>query len=316
MSCRMAAASARCEGGNRKRGWSVVCGRRLRGALGGRRGAIIRERFEVGQRLVAAGAWGESVHASVWQRVTPSTLAQECKVEVDKESLPAKDDPINPCAGSLLCPRSLALAPSRALLPPAPACSRARAEAARARGADAATHGGLAGGVKMFNADYQISVDNTLNGRMDVVLAQKMPDIKVLDPLPPAPCPAARARGGQAQAVRVPLDTRALTTRSGRLLLVPNVQTAPQHRSCSLDARPRERTSTPTCNRLIQVSPPRCLLAPTVCRGCTRGMKEGMREGGGERGKEARTDFLRARVRACMGCGGARGRLQSLLASS
>ena len=59
---------------------------------------------------------------------------QECKVEIDKESLPAKDDPVSPCAG----------------------------------------------GVKMFNADYMISVDNTLNGRMDVVLAQKMPDIKIM----------------------------------------------------------------------------------------------------------------------------------------
>ena len=59
---------------------------------------------------------------------------QECKVEIDKESLPAKDDPVSPCAG----------------------------------------------GVKMFNADFMISVDNTLNGRMDVVLAQKMPDIKIM----------------------------------------------------------------------------------------------------------------------------------------
>eukprot|EP00918_Siedleckia_nematoides_P070405 GHVU01153741.1.p1 GENE.GHVU01153741.1~~GHVU01153741.1.p1 ORF type:complete len:191 (-),score=55.28 GHVU01153741.1:560-1087(-) len=63
-----------------------------------------------------------------------AALGKECKVELDKESLPAKDDPIDPCAG----------------------------------------------GVKMFNADYQISVDNTLNGRMDVVLAQKMPDIKIM----------------------------------------------------------------------------------------------------------------------------------------
>jgi len=36
-----------------------------------------------------------------------------------------------------------------------------------------------AGGVKLFNADYQISVDNTLNARLDVVLAQKLPDIKI-----------------------------------------------------------------------------------------------------------------------------------------
>jgi V-type H+-transporting ATPase subunit E len=36
-----------------------------------------------------------------------------------------------------------------------------------------------AGGCKLFNHDLQIAVDNTLNGRLDVVLTQKLPDIKV-----------------------------------------------------------------------------------------------------------------------------------------
>jgi len=36
-----------------------------------------------------------------------------------------------------------------------------------------------AGGVKLYTPDFNISVDNTLNGRLDVVLAQKMPDIKI-----------------------------------------------------------------------------------------------------------------------------------------
>mmetsp|Transcript_56607 Transcript_56607/g.138943 ORF Transcript_56607/g.138943 Transcript_56607/m.138943 type:complete len:231 (+) Transcript_56607:111-803(+) len=35
------------------------------------------------------------------------------------------------------------------------------------------------GGVKLFTPDLQICVDNTLNGRFDVVLAQKLPDIKI-----------------------------------------------------------------------------------------------------------------------------------------
>eukprot|EP00277_Geminigera_cryophila_P014097 CAMPEP_0179449456 /NCGR_PEP_ID=MMETSP0799-20121207/33415_1 /TAXON_ID=46947 /ORGANISM="Geminigera cryophila, Strain CCMP2564" /LENGTH=228 /DNA_ID=CAMNT_0021242543 /DNA_START=70 /DNA_END=756 /DNA_ORIENTATION=+ len=37
-----------------------------------------------------------------------------------------------------------------------------------------------AGGVKLMTPDGNISVDNTLNGRMDVVLAQKMPEIKIM----------------------------------------------------------------------------------------------------------------------------------------
>eukprot|EP00285_Hemiselmis_virescens_P005825 CAMPEP_0173385504 /NCGR_PEP_ID=MMETSP1356-20130122/8105_1 /TAXON_ID=77927 ORGANISM="Hemiselmis virescens, Strain PCC157" /NCGR_SAMPLE_ID=MMETSP1356 /ASSEMBLY_ACC=CAM_ASM_000847 /LENGTH=230 /DNA_ID=CAMNT_0014341331 /DNA_START=109 /DNA_END=801 /DNA_ORIENTATION=+ len=35
------------------------------------------------------------------------------------------------------------------------------------------------GGVKLLTSDLQIAVDNTLNGRLDVVLAQKMPDTKI-----------------------------------------------------------------------------------------------------------------------------------------
>jgi len=63
-----------------------------------------------------------------------AAMGKECKVDVDKENLPAKDDPAAPCAG----------------------------------------------GVRLFTPDFAISCDNTLNGRMDVVLSQKMPEIKIL----------------------------------------------------------------------------------------------------------------------------------------
>jgi V-type H+-transporting ATPase subunit E len=63
-----------------------------------------------------------------------AAMGKECKVELDKENLPAKDDAISPCAG----------------------------------------------GVKLFTPDFAISCDNTLDGRMDVVLAQKMPEIKIM----------------------------------------------------------------------------------------------------------------------------------------
>lgn len=36
-----------------------------------------------------------------------------------------------------------------------------------------------AGGVKLYTPDFKIAVDNTLNARFDVVLAQKLPDIKI-----------------------------------------------------------------------------------------------------------------------------------------
>jgi len=58
---------------------------------------------------------------------------KDVSITVDKDFLPKKDDPANPCAG----------------------------------------------GVKLLSSDLQIAVDNTLNGRLDVVLAQKMPDIKI-----------------------------------------------------------------------------------------------------------------------------------------
>uniref|UniRef100_A0A7S0Y0G8 V-type proton ATPase subunit E n=1 Tax=Hemiselmis andersenii TaxID=464988 RepID=A0A7S0Y0G8_HEMAN len=35
------------------------------------------------------------------------------------------------------------------------------------------------GGVKLFTPDFMTAIDNSLNGRLDVVLAQKLPDIKI-----------------------------------------------------------------------------------------------------------------------------------------
>jgi len=77
---------------------------------------------------IVQGAMGDAAKAF------KSAVGKEVKLELDKESLPPKDDAISPCAG----------------------------------------------GVKLLTPDYKICVDNTLNGRMDVVLAQKMPDIKIM----------------------------------------------------------------------------------------------------------------------------------------
>jgi len=41
-------------------------------------------------------------------------------------------------------------------------------------------HEPCAGGVKLFTPDGKIAVDNTLNARLQVVLAQKLPDVKIM----------------------------------------------------------------------------------------------------------------------------------------